>query len=369
MKKLKTKIKSMAAIIACFAVCMLFFACGDSDGNGGNNNGGGNTGGGNTGEKIEKASVKYYDSEQNVNTVITFDNNGKRFRVDLFNIDSECFKFDSDGNVEVRPASSYIIDHINKTFCTYTVKNGWNESSYDKLMEDPGSYMLYPENIVNEDTLKYTFPVDPILENSCKGYTYFQNGKSVQINFWNGVILSKKVDGKERMEAMRLILDVPAKAFTKTADLSWIKSNDFTKGRGIGTFTCKNSYSLNYCSYTFKNTSKEGGFYFSSTDVSCNASPLFNVKEGIPLGSFCLTCDDEQMFDNFAWVDRMDNIGMVYEGYIPEGYEPATGKLIIAEGYTIKISISKLDCWFNGDFEILPATLIYYGSIKYSAIN
>jgi len=64
MKKIKTNLKMVAAIVACFAASMFFFSCNDPDDNGGNNNGNnGNT------NKIDKeligkwfATTGYWDT-------------------------------------------------------------------------------------------------------------------------------------------------------------------------------------------------------------------------------------------------------------------------------------------------------------------
>jgi hypothetical protein len=180
-----------------FTAANLRVPCPDDD------NPGGDPG---TATHTEKGSVKY--QLDGLIIVFTFDNNGKRFRYDMFS--------------EIEDPSNqitYVINHINKTLW-WGFAGQWMDMPYD-YDSDPGEG--FPFSVNEAELAPYQQPNNiTIAGKSCKVYKITGGGTEIIIASWNGLMMLYEVNGDVIYMATAATLDVPAAAFTKTFTITWL---------------------------------------------------------------------------------------------------------------------------------------------------
>ena len=152
--------------------------------------------------KVEKGSVKYLYS--GIIMIITWDNNGSRFRWDFFN--------------ETESPSSqmtYIVNHFTKTLWV-----GAAGIWFDDLFEyDPDEIFSEVPFSMDESSLSEYLQSEKmtIAGKSCNVYKYGSNLYAV----WNGIMLLFEYNGEVMWVAVDVTLNVPAVAFSKTFNITW----------------------------------------------------------------------------------------------------------------------------------------------------
>ena len=191
----------------------------------------------------EKGAVKYligHESDESDGSyffyAITFDNNGKRYRSDLF--------IDDDDDNEEFNRLAWIVNHLTKTYWAYTLfydeKNPlnsgmkWVDMDYKDAPED---FFLFQISSSEAELLKGGFTKQTnrtIAGKSCSVYSQSMKVQGMSMKYtialWNGLTMLWEVeysDGTETSStfwvAQSVTLDVPEVAFTKTLDLTWLK--------------------------------------------------------------------------------------------------------------------------------------------------
>ena len=159
--------------------------------------------------KTEKGAVRYRsgDDEEGVNfLVISFDNNGYRFRWDYLSEEDETESF-----------FTYIINHFNKTLL-FGVAGTWMEQTYSD------DYTKGDVFSIDEASLAAYLQPQPvnIAGKSCKVYQMNSSGTEIVIATWNGIIMLLESNGKVLYRALAATLIVPEVAFTQTFNVTWI---------------------------------------------------------------------------------------------------------------------------------------------------
>jgi len=170
--------------------------------------------------------------------VITFDNNGKRFRTDYFLGNEE----------ENHLFRAEITNHFNKTYWEYTFyydENNpndygwrWVDSDYKKAPKDGGIPFQFSASEASLLSGGFTkLSNKTYAGKSCSVYTkpttITAQGQTVTMRYtfavWNGLILfwEYAIEGGGESSSMFYVaqavtLDVPEVAFTKTIDISWL---------------------------------------------------------------------------------------------------------------------------------------------------
>lgn len=162
-----------------------------------------------TAAHVEKGSIKYQMDGNLI--IITFDNNGKRLRMDFLDNDTE------------KPMSVYLINHINKTAWIGVNSGGtgnWIDMGYDINTVPPDLPMF---SIDEAAFAPYKTGTKTIANKfSCNIYTISQDGVNMTYAAWNGLIMLVEIDGEVKFMATDATLTVPESAFTKTFSITWI---------------------------------------------------------------------------------------------------------------------------------------------------
>ena len=158
--------------------------------------------------ETEKGSIKYLMSGGNTIWVITFDNNGKRFRWDML-----------DANENPETQMTYTINHFTKTLWY-----GWGGTWYDDKY-DPKTKPEVPFAIDEKDLSGFQ-QIDnmTIAGKSCNVYRFAMEGYDYELIYavWNGMMMLYEINGETIWVALAATLDVPEVAFTKTFNISWL---------------------------------------------------------------------------------------------------------------------------------------------------
>ena len=163
--------------------------------------------------KTEKGAVKLRMSSDDSDSFMAFtwDNNGRRFRMDMFN--------NGEDNISVL---AYVLDHINKKFF-YGFNDGgsgtWTPQEYDPSSNPAGMAFAIDE----EEMAPYrVYPDVNIAGKVCKVFKYSQSGYEYSYASWNGILMRVEYLGEQLFIAVSATLDVPNNAFSQTFNVSWI---------------------------------------------------------------------------------------------------------------------------------------------------
>ena len=160
--------------------------------------------------KVEKGAIKY--QVQGAIWIISFSNNGMKFRWDVF---------DSDTTYD---QTTQIINHYNQTYWI-----GINDSDGGQWIDYPYSYANTPSGLntlffgMDEASLA-PFQQGTVLiaGKTCNKYVINSGGSEVVYAFWNGLTMLVESNGEVIFIATAAVLDVPDVAFTKTFNVTWI---------------------------------------------------------------------------------------------------------------------------------------------------
>jgi hypothetical protein len=158
--------------------------------------------------KMEKGSIKYLMGGELI-YIITFDNNGKRFRWDML--------FDDENPDE---HMAYIINHINKTYWM-----GYGDNGYEEWMDYPynnAENSGIPFSINDEAFSSYYQTNMTIAGKSCRVYNISTGGYEMKYASWNGMMMLMEMDGEVLWMALAATTEAPEVAFTKTMNITWL---------------------------------------------------------------------------------------------------------------------------------------------------
>jgi hypothetical protein len=152
---------------------------------------------------IERGSVTYIADGSEI--IFTFDNNGKRLRMD--------------NNYGTKDHAVMIFDELAKVY-TIGTSGVWMDFSY----EGNSAGALFGGFIYNETLLSqipgYTaLPNETIAGKSCKIFSYADAGCTHKIGSWNGLLMLVETCEGATLVAIKVSPDVPANAFTKTMNI------------------------------------------------------------------------------------------------------------------------------------------------------
>jgi hypothetical protein len=179
-----------------------------------------------SGVTISEASVRYLMN--GTETIFTFDNYGKRTRIDMFDTDGsksimiadsiaqKCYMYDEDEGWTEQPFSDY--GATIQLFVAYFVTA---PASYIALSQFPAGYGITftqtTQTIAGKATTIYKLEFDETLYPE-EGGGYFSYG------FWNGItMLMESSEEGVILVAQAVVTNVPDEAFTQTVDTSWIQ--------------------------------------------------------------------------------------------------------------------------------------------------
>jgi len=162
--------------------------------------------------KVEKGAIKYQLDGGNI-WYITFDNNGMRFRWDMF-----------DAGEAPDSQTTYIINHYTQT--SWIGNNGsgggyWDDYPYS-YAGAPGELGTIFFGIPEESLTPYKAGTVTIAGKLCNKYVINYGSGEVVYAFWNGITMLLESDGVVIFVATAVTLDVPATAFTKTFNITWL---------------------------------------------------------------------------------------------------------------------------------------------------
>ena len=157
--------------------------------------------------KTEKGSVKYLMGGS-LYYIVTFDNNGKRYRCDMIDVD------DPDDHI------AYIINHFTKTYWVgYSDYDGgayWQDAPYSYATNPGASIFSIDETGLTPQS------TTTIAGKLCNVYVMNSEGYEMKWALWNGLMMLLEMDDEVVFMAVAATLDVPAVAFTKTMNISWL---------------------------------------------------------------------------------------------------------------------------------------------------
>ena len=153
---------------------------------------------------LEKGSIKYLMS--GTIWIITWDNNGNRFRWDFL-----------DENENPENQITYIVNHFNRTLW-YGIGGYWFD---EYVTYDPDTNFDIPFAVDESGWQQYLQSnTMTIAGKTCKVYDFGLNNFKIAV--WNGMMMLYEYDGEVIWVALAATLDVPASAFNKSFNITWI---------------------------------------------------------------------------------------------------------------------------------------------------
>jgi hypothetical protein len=152
---------------------------------------------------IDKASISYI--MDGVETIITFDNYGKRMRWD--------------SNYGTEDHTVLIFDELAKVYII-GVAGEWMDFPYEgNSAEGLFGVFIYDQEFLSQMPGYTALPNETIAGKSCKMFSYTDEDCSWKIGSWNGLLMLGESCEGVAMVATAVSFNVPANAFTKTMNI------------------------------------------------------------------------------------------------------------------------------------------------------
>jgi len=163
--------------------------------------------------KMEKGAIKYQVDGGDI-WYITFDNNGMRFRWDMFDVGES-----------PESQTTQIINHYTQTWWIGNNDSGggyWEDAEYSYDNSPAGvAYLFF--GIPEESLAPYRQGTITIAGKLCNKYVINYGDGEIIYAFWNGLTMLVESDGDVIFVATAAVIEVPASAFTKTFNITWIQ--------------------------------------------------------------------------------------------------------------------------------------------------
>ncbi|MDR2971436.1 MAG: carboxypeptidase-like regulatory domain-containing protein [Bacteroidales bacterium] len=116
-----------------------------------------------------------------------------------------------------------IVNHELKEYWTYLPITGWMQNDYNLIPPQPDCFaspsFLLSNGYVHEGTKTVAGKLCQVYSGPAFGPT----GKTQRMAVWNGLVLYNETDDVKTMEAVKVTLNVPDKAFSReTIEVDWI---------------------------------------------------------------------------------------------------------------------------------------------------
>jgi len=160
-------------------------------------------------DEVEKAAVKYLMGDYNSIIIVTFDNFGKKLRIDDFDANNVL-------------SSIQLVDFVKREYSVYNAEeNEWESAPfYDSYKALNLCRFNIEMGLLNVLTQQGTMTVAGKL---CKKYVYPLYPDLMTMAVWNGLLLLFESEDELGFTALKVTLTVPSKAFSQsTIEVDWL---------------------------------------------------------------------------------------------------------------------------------------------------